>query len=289
MFSRHMRRLRKALRKLLTRVFFPRTKSYHPGRGVTIIFPFEPRGGVREENYQWLWEFYRDALPDAQILTEGYPGYPFNKAAAINKAMRRATGDVVAILDADALLDPEQLLQAVADCRRARVRGVKTWVMPYRRLYRLTEEFSRVVLDFYEPDSRHIECLLDEPVDPELYDNHTGSHHGHMFGAMAQVMPREAFEVVGGWDERFAGWGGEDVSFARALDTLWGKHRSLDAPIFHLWHPTGPPSQQWTASRSWDGQDLDDRSNAHLAQRYYAAYNDFDRMRSLTLEWIYAS
>lgn len=288
-FSRLMRRLRRAMVRTLTRLFFPRTRNYRPGQGLTIIFPFERRGGVREENYEWLWEFYREALPDAQIVTEGYPRLPFNKSAAVNAAFQRATGDVIAILDADALLDPEALLQAAADCRRARVRGLKTWVMPYRRLYRLTQDISAGVLDYYASQWRWVaESVLAEPVDPSWYDNHGGgSHHGHMFGAMAQVMPREAFEVVGGWDERFAGWGGEDVSFARALDTLWGRHTSLDGPIFHLWHPTGPPSRQWATSRSWDGQDLDDRCNAHLAQRYYQAYNDYDRMRSLSLEWLY--
>lgn len=274
------------MRRLLTRVFFPRTREYQPGRGISIIIPFEPRGGVRQENYEFLWEFYRNALPHAQIITEGYPRLPFNKSAAINKGAQRATGDVFAILDADALIDPEVLVEAAAEIRSARARGQQLWLMPYRRLYRLTRDVSRYLREFWpHQEQRYItDVYLAEPLDPDAYDNHGGgSMHGHMFGAMCQVMPREAYETVGGWDERFAGWGGEDVSFARALDTLWGRHRSLDYPIFHLWHPTASEGDK----RLWDGQEADDRSNGHLAQRYHQAYMDHDRMRSLSIEWIY--
>lgn len=269
--------------KRLTRIFFPRTKHHRPGEGISILFPFEPRGGIRQENYEWLWEFYRNALPGAQIVTEGYPHLPFNKSAAVNAAAERATGDILAILDADALIDPDVLLVAAAEIRAAKARGRMLWIMPYRRLYRLTVTWSRHVLD--GPVTYGVPCWLDEPLDADMYENRGGgSMHGHMFGAMCQVVPRDAFDLVGGWDERFAGWGGEDVSHARALDTLWGRHRSLNAPIYHLWHPTAPSSAQWSVSRSWEGQDLDDHCNEHLANRYYDAYMDWEKMRRLTWE-----
>ncbi|MFK4998906.1 galactosyltransferase-related protein [Bacillus sp. N9] len=50
------------------------------------------------------------------------------------------------------------------------------------------------------------------------------------------VVPRKHFETVGGFDERFVGWGGEDDAFAASLNTLCGYVKRLDATIYHLWH-----------------------------------------------------
>jgi Glycosyl transferase family 2 len=252
---------------------------------VSIIIPFEPRGGVREENYRWLLKFYSRHLPCAQIVTSGWPDQPFNKSAAINQGFAMSTGDVIVILDADALMNPDDLLDAVAEVRLARDEGRHLWVMPYRRLYRLVEWRCRYILDYFDP--KHIAWrdldLGDRPLYFE-YDNHEYISHGHPFGAMVQVVPCEAFLAVGGWDVRFAGWGGEDVSQARALDTLYGHHRALDHPVYHLWHPSLPPVPgQGERSRSWEGQNS---HNGHLAQRYGDAYMDHDRMKRLTQEWM---
>ena len=63
-----------------------------------------------------------------------------------------------------------------------------------------------------------------------------GSGYGHWFAAMCLMLPREAFFTVGGMDPRFRGWGGEDVSFMHAVDTLWGKHKTGHNDIMHFWH-----------------------------------------------------
>jgi hypothetical protein len=47
----------------------------------------------------------------------------------------------------------------------------------------------------------------------------------HRYGVLIQILPREAIEIIGGWDERFRGWGGEDHATVRATDTLYGPTR----------------------------------------------------------------
>ena len=53
------------------------------------------------------------------------------------------------------------------------------------------------------------------------------------------ILPRQHFERVAGFDERFQGWGGEDDAFAFSLNHLFGLPFRIDATIFHLWHPAG--------------------------------------------------
>ena len=98
---------------------------------------------------------------------------------------------------------------------------------------------------------------------------------------MAQVLPWEAFWEVGGMDPRFRGWGGEDVSFMRAVDTMWGKHKSTDNDVLHLWHPKIPGRYQLT--RQWQGQPRPEMNNL-LAGRYHEATGNLEKMRALLEE-----
>jgi hypothetical protein len=51
---------------------------------------------------------------------------------------------------------------------------------------------------------------------------------------------REAFEDVGGEDERFVGWGMEDAALREALDVLHGtppEGPDYGAVLLSMWHP----------------------------------------------------
>jgi GT2 family glycosyltransferase len=66
------------------------------------------------------------------------------------------------------------------------------------------------------------------------------------------VITRQAYQQIGGFDENFIGWGGEDNEFwERALTRNawpWGF-----LPLLHLWHEAQPGK---------------DRENPHGASRY---------------------
>ena len=75
---------------------------------------------------------------------------------------------------------------------------------------------------------------------------------------MIQIMPSEAFWEVGGWDERFRGWGGEDHAAMRATDTLYWRHKTMPVQVLHLWHPMISPdgTSDWVhwRERVWANQ-----------------------------------
>lgn len=125
------------------------------------------------------------------------------------------------------------------------------------------------------------------PPDPECIQGDADPNIGHWYGAMAQILSRAAFHMVGGWDERFRGWGGEDHAAMRATDTLYWHHKSLPDQVLHLWHPQIGP--QGTAAwihwkeRMWEGQS-DPAANDRLSWRYYHAMGNKKRMRKLVDE-----
>jgi glycosyltransferase involved in cell wall biosynthesis len=264
-----------------------RKRRIHKGYGISIIIPFRvskkyPR---QEENFRWVKKYWRAQLPDAQVIVGKDPcsWLAFSKSAAINAAAREATGDVLVIVDADGYIDAEQVLHAAQEIRRARSRGQRLWYVPYRQFYRLTNHASRKVLNSHP---RHPYKFPTPPLPCDI-QNSIGSGFGHWYGAVIQIVPREAFDCVGGWDERFRGWGGEDHSAMRATDTLYWRHKTLPGQVLHLWHPMlgkeGVDDWVEWKDRLWDEQETPGH-NGRLAARYSAANGDVRRMRALVNE-----
>jgi len=105
---------------------------------------------------------------------------------------------------------------------------------------------------------------------------------------MVQLCPREAFDALGGWDERFCGWGGEDHAMMRAMDTVYWPHKTLPGSVLHIWHPmignSGLKTLVSWKERRWEGQ-TDPTANNKLSWRYYHAFNKPEVMRKLVKEW----
>lgn len=82
------------------------------------------------------------------------------------------------------------------------------------------------------------------------------------------VTSRWLWDEVGGYDERFVGWGGEDTAYARACGTL-GTVGRVRGELVSLWHPHVPKAERYAdASRL-------------LTERYRAAAGDVAEMRRL--------
>lgn len=239
---------------------------------ISLLVPFRADDEHRQRNWDWLRTYWESALPEAEIVMghDRKKHLPFSKTAAVNDAAKKAHGKYFVILDADAYLDPEAIRQCVRRMRRAERSGRRLWFVPYRRLWRLTPASTEFLL------STDPECLR-VYFAPHDCEGTEGSLHGRRFGAMCQVMPREAFYAAGGMDTRFRGWGGEDVSFVRAVDTLWAKHKTADFDIYHLYH--NKIGTDWR-DRAWKGQ-TDRRVNEHLATQYDKASYQIQDMQEL--------
>ena len=256
-----------------------------PGDGISLLVPFLTDNSHRERNWKWLRRYWSYVLPGAELIVSPNHDRPFNKCRAVNMAFRHSTGDVIVIMDADAYLPAESILECAARVRADR----RLWFIPYRHMYRLTKAATTILTDL-SPDGP---MLLKNPPPRGLWIDEGGSSSGHWFGALMQVMPREAFESVGGMDERFAGWGGEDVSFMRAVDTLYGRHKTFNGPAFHLWHSSVKVARNASdletiraaryREKRWQGQPRA-VMNAGLTTRYAEAFMDIERMQALVDE-----
>ena len=144
----------------------------------------------------------------------------FNKSKAMNAGARAARNPLLVLLDADAVPSPDFLAHSV-ECLD---RGWEA-VRPIRFLFVLDEAASREFLRSGSvADVREVACV---------HQNNPG---------LATVIRRGTYIEIGGHDERFVGWGGEDLEFLDRLRTRKFYPGSF-LPAIHLWHSPAPQKQ----------------------------------------------
>ncbi|HEX6527947.1 MAG TPA: galactosyltransferase-related protein [Streptosporangiaceae bacterium] len=150
------------------------------------------------------------------------PG-PFNKSWTVNVGVTHTPGrpEVICILDADVLVDRQFVERNAARFRRPGTGGHLTY---------------RNMLSLDEPATSH---AIRERVSQRKPQPDPDHFRGFMLrrppGCCVWVRSA-AFERIGGMDERYEGWGGEDYDFLHRLD--------LDTPLdnhddwlLHMHHP----------------------------------------------------
>lgn len=258
---------------------------------ISLLVPTGGNDPVRRRNWAWLRAYYEAHLHDVEIVIgkdrkserkwHRRRPLPFSKAVAVNNAFKRSHGDIVVILDNDAYLDAAVVQHCADRLRAQRKADVRSWFVPYSNLYRLTRHVTGEIL---ESDPCH-PLTLPSPPPPWDVEGRDGSGPINVFGAMAQIMPREAFITVGGMDPRFRGWGAEDGAFAQALDTLWGPRKNTPNDILHMWHASfmsGVAGPIWQ-HKMWAHQH-EPGVNNWLGARYAKANGNPAAMRALVDE-----
>lgn len=188
-------------------------------RNLSILIPYRSDGGRRELLFGWVKRRYERLFPEAEIVVGRNEDQPFNRGAARNDAFKRSTGDMLLIADADVVCDVNLVWRAVCMTTRGR-----RWMIPYSTYYNLDKVTS----------DRIVAGAPETPVPPE---DRLGYDHKLSAAVAGQlVVPRVAYEEVGGYDERYVGWGYEDTDFAITLNTLWAPVERLDGRCLHLWH-----------------------------------------------------
>lgn len=220
-----------------------------------ILVPRRADNGPRDRIWEWCrrrWERY---WPDWAIFEGHHDVGPFNRAAAINRAARDAGDwDVAVVIDADVFLRESIVRAAVLN---AHAKQIITW--PHRRWRGFHESWTKRTID----DRRDFGAEIDRD-DMDILVERTNP----ISWSCCIAIPRATFDDMGGFDERFEGWGYEDMAFQSLVVGLYG-HARLEGDVYHLWHPRseeriekGKPAT--TATREY-------AINALLGRRYMMA------------------
>lgn len=152
---------------------------------------------------------------------------PFNKSWGLNVAARSASCDLLVTGDADMLMPGEALARALLVCR-----DHYDAVNPYSNLLDLTEAETKSVL---RGDVNVRDIQRDHSRDRLPQGEHI------CFCGGICVYRRDVYFALGGMDERFLGWGGEDDAMSANLERYTDRLAvQKDTPAYHLWHPRPP-------------------------------------------------
>jgi GT2 family glycosyltransferase len=177
-------------------------------------------------------EQYR--LPDAPFpvrqVIRAEDGIPL--AAARNAAAASAQGELLIFLDVDCIPHPE----LVGDYARAAQARAGIFMGEVAYLPRGAAEDGIDYARFDERGVRH-----SERPGPPAEDFGTCADY-RCFWSLNFALKRRTFEAIGGFDERFTGYGGEDTDFGRmaaksGIPLWWLK----GAKAYHQYHPHHMP------------------------------------------------
>jgi predicted glycosyltransferase involved in capsule biosynthesis len=174
-----------------------------------IVIEQDSRPRIEKELPDWVRYFFQEAVSGKE---------DYNRSAAFNLGARHAQGDTLLLHDNDMIVPSDYCLK-IRDLSRLGYEAINI----KRFVFYLNQNDSRRIMD-------SIEYLKDCTPVYVVQNLEAG-------GSVA--INKDAYFSVGGMDERFIGWGGEDNEFWERCGQLkrwiWGF-----APIIHLWHESQP-------------------------------------------------
>lgn len=215
---------------------------------VAVLIPCRPDGGRRDKLQEWTVARLRALHPAFEIAVGHHHADegPFNRARALNRAAAEAAdADVFVVADGDSFVAERQLDEAI--------------------LY--ADTFGQVTFAY----DRY--CYLSKTMSDQVMAGHQGDWtpgvEFTMQGTCSSMLaiPAALWREIGGADEGFVGWGGEDVALSLALQTFGGGAGRIPGDVWHLWHAPAPH----VADDLWPGR----------VERYAEAAYDRTAMRAL--------
>jgi hypothetical protein len=199
---------------------------------VAVVIPTSTAGDDwRARALDYVRRFYETNHRRWPIVLGEPASGEWSKGAAVAAGIAQLPDDVdvLVLADADSYIPtPATLVEAV----HLIANGTAEWVVPHRLVYRLRE--SETVRAY-------------ETGKPARLGHTCRTPYAGPAGGGITVLTRRAFDTVAGIDARYKGWGGEDVSFGWALETLVHPEHRLVGSLVHLWHPHPAPNLRGSA------------------------------------------
>lgn len=202
---------------------------------LAFLIPFRTDNGHREKLFQWTKKRIEFFFPESSIYVGSGGDGEFNRSAAINEAFSQINDErVIVINDADTIWNPTVVVNGLFNLRYD-----GKFIIPYNTYYIMDTPSTFKLLDL----PVYAEILKDEfDYDIIAEENRSVYHAPPISGVL--IMRSEHFKDIGGFDERFVGWGEEDVAFVIKATKLLGRPYRPVGDVYHLWHPRGQDYSQ---------------------------------------------
>jgi predicted glycosyltransferase involved in capsule biosynthesis len=211
---------------------------------LVMLVPWRSDGAERATNWAYLRRYWERHGWGGMIF-EGDSEGSFSRARALNVAAERAGDwDAGLICDADVYVAASQADRALACALQT-----GTYTVAHSEIRYLGSEATLRVIEH----GRDIRSVVAEETVGETWES-------------CFAIRRDLWDQVGGFDERFHGYGFQGVAFFCAAATLGGRER-IEGLAYHLAHPYVDRSAEPHFA-----------ANSELADHYLAAVDDPEAM-----------
>jgi pyruvyltransferase len=206
---------------------------------ISIVIPFKSSDKHRNSLLDFSINRYNNIIPQAEIVIGENEEDEWIKSKAVNSAVKLAKGEIIIIVDCDVIVRKSDLMRLI--CRASGER--------YSCLHGDKLDLSKeATMDILAAKIQIIDGNLDKSM---------------KWGKGIFCMKKELFVRCGGFNERFKGWGGEEIAFHKTLEIYYGKPLGVNGNLYHLWHePQGSKE---------DYRNNENNSNRKLFEQYKTA------------------
>jgi hypothetical protein len=174
-----------------------------------IIIEQDTESLIREYLPEWVRYLFLKTETSSNV---------YNRSAGFNHGVKHARGKILLLHDNDMLM-PNTYCKDIVTLVSRGYEAINT----KRYVFHLTRSHSEKITS----------SLGEIPIEAPEYIIQNLEAGGSM------AITRTAYFAIGGMDEEFVGWGGEDIEFWKRCSLLkrwiWGYQ-----PILHLWHQSQP-------------------------------------------------
>jgi cellulose synthase/poly-beta-1,6-N-acetylglucosamine synthase-like glycosyltransferase len=148
---------------------------------------------------------------------------PYNKSWSFNVAVKNAKSNIIVFADSDLIMDPNKFIEALKELDNYEM------INPYTSVVDLNQSESNMQLNEM--------LLINRPGRGE-----TDHQKVPLCGGIC-IFRREAIDKIGGWDERFLGWGAED-DFTSLKVNHFLSFKEMPNRCYHLFHSRTQPDMK---------------------------------------------
>lgn len=149
---------------------------------------------------------------------------PFNKSWGFNVGLKYANTNIIVFGDSDLIMDPQEFIKSVQLVDKYEM------INPYNSVIDLNAQESGAGLDQILAINRAGRGETDIQKVP-------------LCGGIC-IFRREAIHKIGGWDQNFIGWGGEDDFQSVKVKNFLTFYENT-AKCYHLYHDRPAPDMKW--------------------------------------------
>jgi len=177
----------------------------------SIVIPYKKSDVQRDLNLQFLLNEYKKMF-NFEIIISQDNNKDLNVSRLRNLGVKQAQGEYIILLDADLYVPKKMILD-----------GIK---LIKKQPYVISKKNS--VNDLGVIDTRN---LIKKNILPQNIPLSLRTTVAFM------IISKKIYNKVGGYDERFKNWGGEDNAFIHTLRMHCPQIERVEGKIYHLWHP----------------------------------------------------